>query len=575
MYNEYFGLRDAPFSIAPNPQFLYMSERHREALAHLLYGIKSDGGFILLTGEVGTGKTTVCRCLLEQVPEDVDTAFVLNPKLTAAELLATVCDDLAIDYPPAASIKVLVDRLNAFLLDSFKQGRRTVLIIDEAQNLSIDVLEQLRLLTNLETNERKLLQIILLGQPELLEMLAKPELRQLAQRVTARFHLDALGRDEVSAYIQHRLDIAGSHGHLFQPGAVNRIYALSGGIPRLINLICDRALLGAWTQDKLQVDKQTVDQAAREIFGKVPATQKRRSLSLAMLALLAIASTGTWLAYSPIAQQSQSTQQTGSTSPAQPAKAFTEEATTAPKTEGNNELMATTADAGLKSQTTANADAPETAGTTAKPDPAPQPDALIDVAGDDSQRDAMSTLFKVWGAPVAFDGASPCAQAPRVGLACLSALGSLRDMRELDRPAMVRLNIAGIENYVVVRRIDDANVSIQSSQGRYLLTRKDFIHTWNGEFLVLWQPPPDFRVIKQGDKGVTVDLLANKLAKIEGETTEAAVGITFDKSLTDKLKRFQITAGLKPDGIAGQNTWIHINTLLDDSVPRLSREGTS
>jgi general secretion pathway protein A len=184
MYKHYFGLQDSPFSIAPNPQYLYMSTRHREALAHLLYGVKSDGGFILLTGEVGTGKTTVCRCLLAQIPTDVDIAMVLNPKQTAVELLATICDELHITYNPNASIKILVDRLNVFLLDSHRAGRKTILIIDEAQNLEVDVLEQLRLLTNLETNQRKLLQIILLGQPELLTLLGRKELRQLSQRVT-------------------------------------------------------------------------------------------------------------------------------------------------------------------------------------------------------------------------------------------------------------------------------------------------------------------------------------------------------------------------------------------------------
>ena len=192
-----------------------MSDRHREALAHLMYGIQGDGAFILLSGEVGTGKTTICRCLLEQIPTQVDTAFILNPKLTAAELLAAACDDLKISYPQGATIKVLTDCINAYLLEAHANDRRTVLIIDEAQNLSIEVLEQLRLLTNLETNQRKLLQIILLGQPELLVLLAKPELRQLSQRITARFHLNALNRDEISAYIKHRLVVAGAKGTFF------------------------------------------------------------------------------------------------------------------------------------------------------------------------------------------------------------------------------------------------------------------------------------------------------------------------------------------------------------------------
>ncbi len=267
LYSDHFGLRESPFSIAPNPEYLYMSDRHREALAHLTYGIQGDGAFILLSGEVGTGKTTVCRCLLEQMPNKVDTAFILNPKLTSQELLAAACDDLSISYPENASIKTLTDSINAHLLETHARDRRTILIIDEAQNLSIEVLEQLRLLTNLETNKRKLLQIILLGQPELLHVLAKPELRQLSQRITARFHLDALTREEVTAYIRHRLGVAGAKGNFFSKRAIDRIFKLSAGIPRVINLICDRSMLGAYSEGEMQVTPSIVDKAAGEILG--------------------------------------------------------------------------------------------------------------------------------------------------------------------------------------------------------------------------------------------------------------------------------------------------------------------
>ena len=195
MYIEHFGLKEIPFSIAPDPRYLYMSDGHREALAHLLYGMNSDGGFVLLTGEVGTGKTTVCRRLLESVPQDAEIAFILNPKLTVSELLASVCDEFGVSYPEGnASIKVFVDRISAYLLGACESGKRAVLIIEEAQNLSPEVLEQLRLLTNLETDRRKLLQIILLGQPELREILGRPELRQLSQRITARYHLGPLSK---------------------------------------------------------------------------------------------------------------------------------------------------------------------------------------------------------------------------------------------------------------------------------------------------------------------------------------------------------------------------------------------
>lgn len=271
MYQDFFGFQQAPFSIAPDPHFLYLSERHREALAHLLYGIKTAGGFVLLTGEVGTGKTTVCRCLLEQLPENSEIALVLNPKLTVLELLEMICDELRIAYPAGTrSIKLFVDRINRFLLSAHSQGRKTVLIIDEAQNLSIPVLEQIRLLTNLETNTQKLLQVIMLGQPELQRLLERHELRQLAQRITARYHLEPLPKDEIKAYLDHRLIAAGLSRPLFPAAAIDKLYCLSGGVPRLLNLLADRALLGAYVCDQLIVSPRLVAQAAKEVFGQRP-----------------------------------------------------------------------------------------------------------------------------------------------------------------------------------------------------------------------------------------------------------------------------------------------------------------
>lgn len=289
MYREYFGLKELPFSIAPDPRYLYMSNQHQEALAHLVYGINSEGGFVVLTGEVGTGKTTVCRCLLEQIPENCDIAFILNPKLTVEELLATVCDELGISHPEGnTSIKVFVDRINDFLLDAHARGRKTVLIIEEAQNLNTEVLEQVRLLTNLETNQRKLMQIIMLGQPEFREMLSRPELRQLAQRVTARYHLGSLSRKEVAAYVNHRLTVAGARIKLFPDSTISKLYRLSGGIPRLINLLCDRALLGAYVQGQDRIDKPTLAKAAREVFGKTSIRKQHRKTFRRVLASLVL-----------------------------------------------------------------------------------------------------------------------------------------------------------------------------------------------------------------------------------------------------------------------------------------------
>jgi general secretion pathway protein A len=270
MYLEYFGFVEEPFSIAPDPRYLYLSPRHDEALAHLLFGLqKQGGGFVLLTGEVGTGKTTICRCVMEQAPQDCDIAFVYNPKMSILELLFAVCDELRIPYPARArSVKLMVDRINRRLLESHRRGRKTVLIIDEAQNLEPDVLEQLRLLTNLETSERKLLQIILIGQPELLARLAEPELRQLAQRIVARYHLTHLSVAELDGYVQRRLAVAGVHRKLFPAPVLKRLYRWTGGIPRLINVICDRALLGTYAQGLDAVDRATLEQAAMEITGE-------------------------------------------------------------------------------------------------------------------------------------------------------------------------------------------------------------------------------------------------------------------------------------------------------------------
>src|SRR5688500_1034267 len=272
MYLEHYGLKEPPFSITPDPRFVFLSERHRDALAHLLFGIDKGGGggFVQLTGEVGTGKTTLSRLLLEQLPENTRVALVLNPRLSPVELLETICEELHLDLEgKRGSLKSLVDALNAYLLDAYAQGLRVVLIIDEAQNLSLDALEQVRLLTNLETDTQKLLQIILLGQPELREMLAREDMRQLAQRITARFHLTPLDADETAAYLRHRYRIAGGQHLPFTPGAIKRIHAHSGGVPRLINVIAERALLGGYARDDAAVSEATVNQAAQEALAPV------------------------------------------------------------------------------------------------------------------------------------------------------------------------------------------------------------------------------------------------------------------------------------------------------------------
>ena len=284
MYMRFFGLKQQPFSLAPDPRYLYMSKRHREALAHLLYGVGGGGGFVLLSGEIGAGKTTVCRCFLEQIPKRCNVAYIFNPKLTVMELVKSICDefhvpiDLADGQP--ATVKTYVDALNDFLLKTHAVGQNNVLIIDEAQQLSAEVLEQLRLLTNLETNERKLLQIVLIGQPELRTMLDRPDLEQLAQRVIARFHLQALSLKETEHYIRHRLSVAGMTRAIpFDRQALARIHAIARGVPRRINLLCDRVMLGAYAHGRQNVDVAMIEKAAREVFGRADSGGPDRSPS--------------------------------------------------------------------------------------------------------------------------------------------------------------------------------------------------------------------------------------------------------------------------------------------------------
>ena len=334
MYRKYFGIKRSPFSIAPDPRFLYMSEQHREALAHLLYGIRSEGGFVLLTGEVGTGKTTICRRVIQALHKNIVVAFIIHPTLSVAELLATICDEFGISYPRKTSIKGLVDRINAFLLDLNAKRKKAILIIDEAQNLSHEVLEQIRLLTNLETNERKLLQIILVGQPELRDKLARPELRQLAQRIVARCHLDALSKADVFLYVNHRLGVAGGRSELFSQDALNSLYIYSGGIPRLINIICDRALLGAFVRQNEIVDRATLTKAAGEVFGRRLSGTDRKWRAVLTVVILICTGLGL-LCYFFNGFESQKTSQVSSLSKPSPAIPQAPEASLS-ETEPNN-----------------------------------------------------------------------------------------------------------------------------------------------------------------------------------------------------------------------------------------------
>ena len=569
MYNEYFGFRETPFAIAPDARYLFMTDQHREALAHLVYGLNSEGGCILLTGEVGTGKTTVCRCLLRQVPEDANIALVLNPKVTVTELLATICDELHIDYDKAATIKDYVDLINDHLIASHSRGEKTVLIIDEAQNLEKPVLEQLRLLTNLETDQQKLLQIIILGQPELIDILSSEEMRQLAQRITARYHLKPLTRDDVKAYINHRLAIAGQNVQYFPDKVISKLYSYSKGVPRLINVLCDRALLGTYVQNRTQVDVATLDQAATEVFGEIKNVTERRKgastgVSIAIAASLVIAALAILLFGRTSIQGTMTADELAATPVVTPDAPEAEAIAVAP-------VIAET----VPQQDEIEA-APQTdAAVSVEPDAPSSADRLasfIDDAGDDNKSDAYVALFDIWGHEFnARIHASACKRASDVGLSCLHRQGNLGSVRQLNRPAIFKLyNQSGKHAYALVTRLTDDIAEIDTGDEIITVDRSIMDRHWLGEYSLLWQKPPYYQTALQpGANGPMVQWLDQQLVRLYGLSDDPTINDTYNDTLMAQVKRFQLSNGLIPDGVAGPATFIMLNTALGESTPQL------
>ncbi len=533
MYTAYFGLSDKPFSITPDPRFLFLSGRHTEALAHLLYGVTESGGFIQLTGEVGTGKTTLIRSLLEKLPDTVDAALIINPRVTIPEFLRCICRELHIPFTPEQTTQDLIDALNAHLLQAHARGRRVVLIIDEAQALSSEVLEQVRLLTNLETSRQKLLQIILVGQPELRELLARTELRQLSQRVTGRYHLEPLTARETRAYIHHRLNVAGAMAPIFTASGLRAVQRLTGGIPRLINVLCDRAMLGAFTNELRQVDAGLVRKAAREVLEVKPASGSRKNLAWLGVAAVVLLSTVTVLA--AMGHLGSLTPDTPSTTPA--AKLPT------PPAKSAAVLTAVS--------------------------------WLADSTHPTDTDTAFSTLFNLWGVHYTPGGTgSGCQEAQAEGLYCLYRKGTWNNLRNFDRPAIITLTDAqGIPHQVVVTGLDDNRVTLQAGSARQSFPLSELDPLWYGDYLLLWKPNPNAPdPLNPGMVGTAVGWLRSQLATLEH--TPDSGSSTYDASLMAAVKQFQASQHLKVDGIAGEETLIHLNTVLSVAgTPRLVTAG--
>ena len=541
MYQSFYGLNDSPFSIAPNPHYLFLSDRHREALAHLKYGLGETGGFVLLTGEVGTGKTTVSRSLLKQLPENTDTAFILNPALTELELLATLCDELGIEYEENPSLKQLTDKISAFLLNNHKKGRDTLLIIDEAQHLKAEVLEQLRLLTNLETDTKKLLQVILIGQPELQILLKRRELRQLAQRITARYHLLPLSEQEIALYVQHRLHVAGREEPLFTRKAIKYLHRQSGGIPRLTNLLCERALMAGYAQSKTPIDHKMIMLASAEVLGEE--LEQKRSIwpYLGAVGLFGLIFAATYAFFSYDSD---------------PAKVIT----------AKEEVKAQESQPQTKTQ------------ALVKAEPEKQQQKSFDENSEiltqaiNHSRDiktSFAVLFGLWG-KVPYQNLTPCQGAQLQGLDCHQQQGGWQVLTAINYPALLYFrDLDDKPFYGAVIARDGQRLKLQFAEQQIWITRSWFEQHYAGTFELLWHKPQVTQSeINQNASSEDVQWLENQLAKVNHRAPRMVD--YFDVNLKKELMQFQQRHGLKADGIVGRQTFVQLNLYASSEGPRLT-----
>lgn len=561
MYKDFFGITESPFSIVPSARFLYLSERHREALTHMLASLSGGGGFGLLTGEVGTGKTTVLRALVSRLPQETQVAIILNPALSAHDLLATICDELGIGYPQDASYKILTDRIYQHLLANHSNGKQTLLLVDEAQHLMPDVLEQLRLLTNLETESRKLLKVVLVGQPELQQLLQQERLRQLAQRITSRYHLLPLTAEEVDEYINYRLRAVNCLYNVFELPLTRQIAKATHGIPRLINLVCDKAMLLACQQATHQVTKAIVSQACDDVLSwQLPTGEGGNSKAArghasrvvqwgGALILGGLFSAGLWywqgLPHAPSV----------AATPVQEAQLPVPKPNPNPK--------------------------PEPAAVVAVapvPVVAPEPD-VIDLAAkwqllmeqSRSERQAMQTLYRLWGYETRLNQAN-CETSQRVELSCHQGKINLEQLSIINRPVIVPLQENGKSVfYAVVYALDKDRIELLLGEERIAVSYDWLEQRWQQAYTLLWRPPlGDKTTIRYGQQGPRVKWLNQQLSLLLGE--KLTQEDRFDQVLLDKLRRFQRAQDLSADGIAGPRTLMVIDSALNLPGPTLQPE---
>lgn len=545
MYHDFFGLKEPAFSIAVNPRYLFMSDQHREALAHLLYGIQ-NGGFVMLTGEVGTGKTTIIRCLLEQLPPNTDMAIILNPMGSAPELLSTICDELGIGYiADELTVKNLTDALNQFLLDNHRKGRKTVLLIDEAQLLKVPVLEQIRLLTNLETTTEKLLQIMLVGQPELKKLLARPALRQLSQRITARFHLEALSLPETKAYIAHRLKIAGlpDHQRPFSDAMIKKIHQFSGGIPRLINVISERLLLGAYAQNHHHIDKQIFAAAVKEVAGT--ATQEEEKLATTRTswhALFVVVLIGVMAAVWLLVPDEASL-------PVAPAQAAT----------STSSVHSSVAD--IKTVSEQQALSGSLKELRSQP-----PKLVVPRVVSMATRDfiaAQLSLFAYVGITAA-DATNPCLVVSASNYVCEKThINSWDELNEINRPGLITLATPDKKwVYALLIGLSENHALLLDNGEEKVVLWRELASVWNGDLLYVWSRPQAFENdLSMGDKSDLVTWVAEQFANLDQQSAPLTRQF-FTERLQKRIELFQSTQNILPNGVINAQTLRRLNEVL-------------
>ena len=583
IYLQHFGLKREPFSIVPDPGFLYPSHQHRQAVAHLKYGLDREGGFILLTGEVGTGKTTLTRTMLQRIPAHVRVAYVLNSKLNESDLLASICSELSIKIPTRKHIsfsKTCIDVLNQDLLEAHAAGKKTLIVIEEAQNLSHDVLETLRLLSNLETNTHKLLHILLVGQPELLEILGQNKLRQLNQRVVSRFHLLPLDKTEIANYINHRLHHAGAGGAIFDTNCVDTLFKLTKGVPRLINLICHQALLAAYSTGAKTVSAKLVKLSSKEILVDLNPTNGRSRLAAAVLASVVFIALAA--ALTPLKNINWNDYLTRFNSHSDGPSSVSLD-TTATK----DPVVAPTVSQEIVNTGLVDIEQlpPDDQFIESVLSGSSEASIQMDEKNRNWQENAESrsknpliNLLNLWNVPASdiytldeFD-----ALAERSGLRSVQVnTTTLSALSLIDRPGIVFMQqTSGLEKSHLVLHIGEFTIRLISSGEIIVMDRSAFLDQWTASYLYLWRSPDSFEMLKPGDfNKPALAWLQGKLGLVNDGLEQLITGGNYSVAIQTQVTDFQRQQNITADGIVGRQTLMRLNQLTDPLVPRLTGSG--